>query len=309
MCVGVGEAGYGPAAPTIISDLYPIQRRGQVMAWFFMAIPVGSALGYMLGGWIGAHFGWRQAFFAVVPPGILMGILCFFQKDPPRGAVDSAPKSSKHASLEDYLVLFRTPSYVLDTLGMAAMTFAIGGIGVWMPKYVVQVRHAGDLDKVNEIFGALTAVAGALGTLLGGIAGDKLRDRYPGAYFLVSAVSILLCCPFIALMLWTPFPFAWIFIFLAEFWLFFSTGPSNTILANVTHPSIRATAFAVNILIIHILGDAASPPLLGNIAGHFGWNIAFFLVIAVTAIGGVLWTLGTRFLAADTAAALAAKPL
>jgi MFS family permease len=303
MLVGIGEAGYGPAAPTIISDLYPIARRGSVLAWFYMAIPVGSALGYTLGGKIGTAFGWRAAFFAVTPPGLFLGLFCFLRKDPPRGASDLSPQTVHKARLVDYVALFRTPSYLLDTAGMAAMTFAIGGIGYWMPRYICEVRHAGELGQVNFIFGAITVVAGLSATLLGGIAGDKLRPRYSGSYFLVSGAGILLSCPFILLMLWMPFPLAWGVIFAAEFCLFFNTGPSNTILANVTHPSIRATAFALNIFLIHALGDAPSPPILGAIAGRFGWNTAFGLITLVTALGGVLWLIGARFLAADTASA------
>jgi len=300
--IGIGEAGYGPAAPTIISDLYPVRRRGEVLAWFYMAIPVGSALGYALGGPIGAAFGWRAAFFTAMPAGLVMGVLCFMMKDPQRGRADRTT-CSRRARPRDYLLLFRTPSYVLDTAGMAAMTFAIGGIAFWMPTYISQIRHAGGLATVNLVFGGITVVTGLSATLLGGKAGDALRDRYAGSYFLVSGVGILLCCPFILLMLWTPFPLAWVWIFLAEFFLFFNTGPSNTILANVTHPSVRATGFALNILLIHAIGDAPSPPILGAIAGHFGWNAAFVVVTAVTALGGILWMMGIRYLDADTRAA------
>jgi MFS family permease len=268
--VGIGEAGYGPAAPTIISDFYPIARRGAVLSWFYMAIPVGSALGYVAGGLIGSALGWRAAFFAVVPPGVILGLLCFLRRDPRRGAVDLAQPPRRQAELRDYAVLLRTPSYLLDTAGMAAMTFAIGGISYWMPRWVAQTRHAGELGRVNLIFGAITVATGLSATLLGGMAGDRLRSRFPGSYFLVSGVGILLCCPFILLMLWTSFPLAWVWVFLAEFCLFFNTGPSNTILANVTHPAIRATAFALNIFLIHAVGDALSPPLLGYIAGNFG---------------------------------------
>jgi MFS transporter, Spinster family, sphingosine-1-phosphate transporter len=301
--VGVGEAGYGPAAPTIISDLYPVERRGSVLAWFYMAIPVGSALGYTLGGNIGSAFGWRAAFFAVTPPGLILCLFCFLRKDPPRGANEPSHQPARKARLSDYLLLLRTPSYVLDTAGMAAMTFAIGGISYWMPHYLSEVRHAGELGHINFIFGAITVAAGLSATYLGGLAGDILRPRYSGSYFLVSGVGMLLCCPFILLMLIVPFPWVWGIIFAAEFWLFFNTGPSNTILANVTHPSIRATGFALNILLIHALGDAPSPPILGNIAGRFGWNAAFGLITAMMALGGVLWIIGARYLAADTAAA------
>lgn len=302
--VGIGEAGYGPAAPTIISDLYPVQRRGVVLAWFYMAIPVGSALGYAVGGLIGGSFGWRAAFFAVTAPGLILGAICFFLKDPPRGIVDGSSAKISKARGRDYLQLFRNPSYVLDTLGMAAMTFAVGGIAFWMPTYFHDVRHAGSLASVNLIFGAITVVAGITATLLGGITGDKLRGKYSGSYFLVSGVGILVCCPFILLMVYLPFPLAWAACFVAEFCLFFNTGPSNTILANVTRPSVRATAFAMNILIIHCMGDALSPPLLGHVAEKMGWNAAFALVTIATALGGVLWLFGSQFLAADTQSAL-----
>jgi MFS family permease len=299
--VGVGEAGYGPAAPTIISDLYPVARRGAVLAWFYMAIPVGSALGFAIGGMVGARWGWRWAFYIVTVPGILLGIWCFFMTEPPRGTADAAAHAQRKPGMRDYLALARIPSYMINTAAMAAMTFAIGGISFWMPRYLTQVRGLSDNSKT--IFGGVTVIAGLAATLLGGLAGDKLRPRFPGSYFLVSGCGIIAACPFIVAMLYTPFPAAWGWIFLAVFFLFFNTGPSNTALANVTHPSVRATAFAMNIFMIHALGDAPAPPLLGAIAGKFGWNTTFFVVAAAMALAGLLWLWGMRYLAADTAAA------
>jgi len=300
--VGIGEAGYGPAAPTIISDLYPVKRRGAVLSWFYMAIPVGSALGYVLGGIVADSFGWRWAFYVVVPPGILLGILCLMKRDPRIGT--AAHRSSTRASMRDYLALLKIRSYVLDCAGMTAMTFAIGGISFWMPHYVAEYRQAGSLAHVNTVFGGLTVVGGLTATLLGGLVGDALRARFPGSYFLVSGWGILIACPFVIAMLYTPFPWAWAMIFLSVFFLFFNTGPSNTILANVTRPGVRATAFALNIFLIHALGDAVSPPLLGKIVGgQHRWNAAFFVVAAVMALAGVLWLYGSRYLHADTLAA------
>jgi MFS family permease len=192
---------------------------------------------------------------------------------------------------------------------MTAMTFAIGGISYWMPRYIAEDRHVTTLTNVNLIFGGITVVAGISATLLGGLAGDWLRNRgMKGAYFIVSAIGILLACPCILLMLWLPFPLAWAAVFAAEFCLFFNTGPSNTILANVTHPSERATAFAMNIFVIHALGDAVSPPLLGAVAGKFSWNVAFCVVVAATALGGVFWVWGARHLESDTRAAATRLP-
>jgi MFS family permease len=298
--VGVGEAGYGPSAPTIISDLYPVSHRGTVLSWFYAAIPVGSALGFVLGGLIADHLGWRWAFYAVVAPGMLLGFWCLFMQDPHRGQSDPGThEPGRKATMADYLELLKTPSYVLDTLGMAAMTFAIGGISFWIPKYFVDYRHAGSLGHVNTIFGAIVVIAGLKATLIGGWTGDKLRSRFSGSYFVVSSVGILLACPFIIAMIYAPFPWAWVMCYLAVFCLFFNTGPSNTILANVTHPSVRATAFALNIFVIHLLGDAVSPPVLGKI-GHYSWDIAFLVVAAVTALAGILWLWGARHLHRDT---------
>jgi MFS family permease len=302
--VGIGEAGYGPAAPTIISDLYPVARRGAVLAWFYVAIPVGSALGYVIGGAVGAKLGWRWAFYVVTIPGIVLGIWSLMMKDPPRGRVDAADGlgPAQKPTLQDYLALTRIRSYILNTLAMAAMTFAIGGIGYWMPHYLIDNRGLA-ADKANTIFGGILVVAGLGATLAGGWAGDKLRRRFPGSYFLVSGVGILAACPFVILMLHLPFPYTWLAVFGAIFFLFFNTGPANTALANVTHPSVRASAFALNIFLIHLMGDVPSPTILGYVAGKFGWDAAFGVVAAMMAVAGLLWLWGMRYLAADTAAA------
>jgi len=310
--VGVGEAGYGPSAPTLLSDYFPPEHRGIVLSCFYLAIPVGSALGFVIGGAVAVRYGWPRAFYAVVVPGLIMGACCFLMREPPRGQPDLAnPHATpRNASLDDYLKLLKNPSYMLASIGMTAMTFAIGGISFWIPKYLVDYRHAGSLDEVNRMFGTITVIAGFVATLLGGLTGDLVRKFVPSAYFLVSGIGILLACPFVILMLHASFegrvPPAWVYLSLAIFFLFFNTGPSNTILANVTHPSIRATAFAANIFIIHALGDAIAPPLLGKI-GHYSWDVAFYVVAGAIVLAGVLWLWGCRYLARDEAAA--AKPL
>jgi MFS family permease len=304
--IGIGEAAYGPIAPTLISDLYPVKIRGSVLAWFYAAIPVGSALGYVLGGLLG----WPDAFYWVVPPGLLLGLWCWLMPEPRSGQADLAHNEPERVPrLKDYLVLFLTPSYVLDTLGMTAMTFSIGGIAIWMPDYIYAYRGEPNLDRVNHIFGALVVVSGLGATLLGGIAGDRLRPRIAGSYFLVSGLSMLVAFPLFLAVLYVPFPWAWLFIFLACFFLFFNTGPTNTILANVSHPAIRAQAFALNILVIHLFGDAFSPKLMGRIADRFAvggqanMNAAFLAVSGMIFLGALCWLAGTPFLAGDTARA------
>jgi predicted MFS family arabinose efflux permease len=296
--VGVGEAAYGPIAPTVISDFYPVERRGRALSWFYLAIPVGSALGFVLGEQIARVFDWRAAFYAVVLPGVALGLWALVKPEPPRGGADLATEApARKLRWSDYAILARTPSYVYNSLGMAAMTFAIGGIGFWMVDYVREYR--GVQGSVSTTFGAILTVAGLAGTLLGGIAGDKLRTRFQGAYFLVSSAAMFLGFPLVLGMLYLPFPLAWVFVFLACFCLFFNTGPTNTILANVTHPAMRAQAFALNILIIHALGDVISPVIIGIVSDRWNMNVAFLLVGVAFLLSGALWALGARHLARD----------
>lgn len=310
--VGIGEAAYGPTAPTLIADMYPVERRGGVLAWFYMAIPVGTAIGYAFGGLMAKHLSWHWAFYLVVPPGITLGVLAFLRKDPVRGMSDApAARPAARPRLADYGEIFRVPSFIYNILGMTAMTFAVGGISFWMPTYILEFRGLSDPAGVNTTFGAIVVVAGLSATLLGGYTADKLRARFPGSYFLVSGVGMLLGFPFFLATLYAPFPLAWVLMFAAVFCLFFNTGPSNTITANVTRPGVRASAYALTILSIHLLGDAISPAIIGRVCDGTrspthpkgDMNTAFLIVGGAMVVSAVFWLLGARHLARDTARA------
>ena len=306
--VGIGEAAYGPVAPTVIADYYPVKVRGQVLAWFYVATPVGSALGYIFGDWVTKHLfpgssdGWRWAFYLVVIPGIIFGIWSFFMRDPPRGQADLDPgESPPKVTGRDYLILLRTPSFVLCTLGMAAMTFAIGGVSFWMPYYLE--NRLGQQANSTIIFGAIAALAGLVATLLGGLVGDRLRQSFSGSYFLVSGAAMFMGFPMFLAVLYLPVSPAWLWvlIFLTCFCLFFNTGPTNTIIANVTHPSMRAAGFALCILVIHALGDVISPVIIGLLNDYFhDMRKAFCIVALAFVVSGVLWLWGAHHLARDT---------
>ena len=302
--VGIGEGGYGPAAPTVLADLFPLQTRGRILAVFCAAIPVGSALGYVLGGAVLTHFTpvpepdrWRWAFLLAAVPGLLLGLVSLFQRDP--RAADGARPERQRATREDYRALTRTPSYVLNCAAQTTMTFVLGGIGFWAAEYL---HSRGQPQAATQIFGALVAGTGLVSTLVGGSLGDRLREKIPGSYFLVSGVGMILACPLFIIMLYTPFPRAWWFMGAAVFLLFLNTGPSNTALAIVALPKVRATAFALNILVIHALGDVLAFPIIGYIAGHTNWRIAFIFVSGIMLVSGMIWIVGMKYLPADTAA-------
>jgi MFS family permease len=310
--VGVGEAAYGPAAPTIISDLFPVERRGRMLSFFYVAIPVGSAIGYAFGGSIGQRFGWRWPFYLVTLPGLVFAVLCLFMRDP-RGVRARAHEKSAapKVTLHDALALFRIRSFTMNTAAMTAMTFAMGGISFWVPRYLFKYRAADfgghpDLGQINFTFGVITAGAGLLATLIGGWAGDLVRKRFPSSYFLVSGATIFFAFPATVLMLRTPFPASWVLVFFVVFFLFFNTGPANAALANVTPPATRATAFALNIFVLHLLGDAISPPLIGWIADETrSMDFAFLVVSGMMVVAAACWFMGAPSLGKDTAAIVA----
>lgn len=304
--VGVGEAAYGPIAPTILSDYYPENRRGMIISIFYVAIPVGSAMGYTFG----ALVGWPDAFYWVIPPGLILGLICFFQKEPP-------PESHNHQASKHEInlstaaqTLFKIPSYVLNCLGMTANTFAIGGIAFWLPNYVAHYRQFGTEKEAGTWMGGIIIISGLVATLLGGYLGDYFKRWHKGSYFTVSGIGMILGFPAFLLVLFVPFPTAWIFVAIACFCLFLNTGPTNAILLNVSPPAFRSMAFAINIFMIHAFGDAISPWIIGIIADTFAFggqsnlNAGFISISAMILLGGLFWILGSRHLEKDTQAAL-----
>lgn len=275
--VGIGEAGYGTMAPSYVSEWFFPGKRARVLALFSMAIPAGSAVGYMLGGHLGQSYGWRTAFLAVGLPGALLGAAVFFLKEPRRlcGAGQSATAGQ-------YLTLFRNRAYILTSLAQAAATFSLGGLAAWMPTYFVR-RFGFGVGRAGLVFGGITVLAGIAGTLAGGWTADRLLKRTDKAYFAVSCAGFILSVPFaIACVLAGNVRLAAGFLFLAEFFVFSHSGPLNAAIVKVTPAGIRSMAFALNIFIIHALGDAVSPAVIGIISDRMGLGSAvFFCALAL----------------------------
>ena len=298
--IGVGEAGFGGVAPTLISDLFPKEKRGRMLAYFYVAIPVGSALGFLLGGFVGEHWGWRQAFFIAGGPGLVLGLLAFFMAEPARGAGDGVAKSEHRFDPRSTLVLARTPSFVHTTLGLSAMTFALGGMAYWMPTFFHRERGL-PLEEANTLFGGMTVVSGLVGTFLGGWLGDWLLKRTPKAYLLVSGWGMVAAVPFAAVGLLAEARSVYLpAIFVAQVLVFLNTGPANAVLVNVALPEIRATAIAASIFVYHLLGDVPSPILIGKASDAFGLEKALLLTSAAMAVSGIFYLWGTQTLGADT---------
>jgi MFS family permease len=301
--VGVGEASFGTVSPGLVADFFPKERRGQILSWFYVAIPVGSALGYLLGGVLGQRYGWHAAFLLVGLPGLLLSIPLFLLRTPPRGGDDATGQAPEEKGSAGYAALFRNRSFVFNTLAMAAMTFAIGGLAQWIPSFLNRI-HSLDVAKANTLFGGTTVLAGILGTLAGGWLGDRWQKSSGQGYLLVSGWGFLIGTPFAAWAILAPDLIGCISaIFIAEFFLFLNTGPLNTVIINVTNPAVRAMAFAINIFFIHALGDAVSPSILGWLSDR--WNLRSALLITPIAmvLAGLLCFICGRFVVKDMAQA------
>lgn len=271
--VGIGEASFGTVSPGLLADFFDRERRGRILSLFYLAIPVGSALGYLLGGVVGQHWGWHAAFLIVGLPGLLLVLPVWLIREPHRNP-DPTPAQDAATGRASYRSLLKNRSFIANTLAMAAMTFALGGLAQWIPTFLYR-EHGLGVAAGNTLFGALTVVTGICGTLAGGWLGDRAQRRTPKGYLLVSGWGFLLGAPAAAYAILTPSLHNCVgAMFLAEFFLFLNTGPLNTVIINITPPAIRAMAFAVNIFFIHALGDAISPTILGRLSDLWGLRAA-----------------------------------
>ena len=289
--VGVGEATFVTIAPTFVADLFAENKRGRILGVFYLAIPVGSAAGYLLGGHLAPIHGWRFPFYIAAAPGFLIALLVLFLKEPPRGQFDSLKETPERGTV---FGLVRNPAFLTATLGMAMMTYSLGGIQVWMPQFLFSERHY-TLEKANFYFGIIIVVDGILASLAGGWLGDYLLRRTKSSYYLVSAVSMALGIPFMIVALFVPGRAMIPAIAVAAFFLLFNTSPLNAAVINSVGAHIRATALAVNIFIIHILGDVPSPTMMGWVADRHSLQAAFVLPVIAMGLSAAILFFGMRY--------------
>jgi len=287
--VGIGEAAYGTISPALLADYFPEAKRGRTFAIFYVAIPVGAAVGYLLGGLIEPTLGWRAAFYVVGLPGVLLALLALTVADPPRGAMEqsvSVVSEPLAATLRGFL---RNRAYTGTVLGYTAYTFGLGGLAFWMPSYLERARGV-DLARANLLVAAITVVAGLGGTFIGGYLGDFLSARMKhGQLWICGLSSLAAIIPTWLALTVSSSPAYVIALFVAEFLLFLSTGPVNVVIVSVVAVGARAMAMAVSIFMIHVLGDAISPPIIGALADRTSLDRAVLIVPGSVALSAAIW--------------------
>jgi len=289
--VGVGEASYATIAPTIIADAFPIEKRGRMLSIFYVGLPFGSAAGYLVGGYFSHQFGWRMPFMVAGAPGFLLALALWFLPEPERGQSDRLETGVVRSTISG---LWRNGAFVTASLGMAMYTFAVGGMQVWIPTFLERVRGL-ELQKANTAFGLITLFNGFVATLLGGWIGDRLLKRYYGAYYTFPGIAMLIAVPFMILAIYVSGSLMFPAIFVAVFLLLIGTGPTNAALVNSVSANIRSTALAVNVFVIHLLGDAFSPALMGRISDRTSLPTAFWTAFAAAALSGIILLYGAKY--------------
>jgi MFS family permease len=297
--VGIGEASYTVITPSILSDHYPSERRGRALSIFYAAMPFGIAIGYVLGGQIGARYGWRPAFFLAGGPGLLLACMLLVLREPARGRLD-APSAFETMSLRAFVrILRRRPSFFFNMAAQTVYTFTMGGLGAWMPTYFVRERHL-SVAQAGTIFGGLLLAAGFVGTLLGGTLGDRFATRFHGAHFTFAGITLLASIPFTVLAVTSTAPWLyWSAMGATLFLLFLNNGPLNAAMVNVLPSQARARGVGLHTTTIHVLGDACSPFLIGLSSDAMGLRIPVLVTGLLVAISGVLLLAGRRLFVKD----------
>lgn len=289
--VGIGEASFVTIAPTLVADSFPQEKRGRVFGIFYLAIPVGAALGYILGGYLGPRYGWRLPFYVAAAPGFVLALLLLLIREPERGRFDTLQETRERGTIWG---LAHNAAFWTACLGMAAMTFSLGGLRVWMPTFLARERGY-TLEAAGKIFGLIVAFDGVVASILGGWLGDRLLRRTRSAYYLVSAASMALGVPVLMVAIFHHGPLMLPAILLGAFLLLLNTAPLNAAIVNSVGAHIRSTAIAVNIFVIHLLGDAFSPWLIGYVADRSSLQTGFISAVVAIALSAAILFYGMRF--------------
>jgi predicted MFS family arabinose efflux permease len=310
--IGIGEAGYLAIGPTLIADAFPKQARGKAMSVFYTGVPIGSACGYVLGGFLphlhlseSLGLGWRGTFFAVALPGIAAAAAAWFLMDPPRGQMDLDVLDHglipRKGTIWEQLALFRNRTYLLAAVALTGIAFATVPLLHWMPQFFEEVKGVAQ-KNANVMIGATLILPGILGTLLGGWSGDRLAKRTPAGYLLVAAGGLTggVVCLWAAIRLPTaglylPALFLGVMCFMA------CTPTLNATIANISAPNARAMAYATVIFCMHALGDTISPPIFGGVIDRSGLARAYLWMPAPLLASAAACVLGVFTIRGDTA--------
>ncbi len=312
--LGLGEAGYGPSALAWLSDVFPPTHRSRAVGFHDLGMMLGSAAGYALGGVLGRALGWRPVFYVAALPGFILAVLVWFLPEPDKGQSDyqtleagaEAARSPAIPATTTMKELLAVPTMLVVYVAGTLISFATGGLVYWLPSFAVRV-HGFSENEAGLLIGAVTVLTGAAGVLSGGFLADRLLHRTPSGRLLTIGASFVVASPLALAAILVPDRTLFVVLAAPAMYLFTFYSPCmGPLVHQVTRPNLRATATAFYLLVIHILGYATAPPVVGWFSDQTGdLRLGMVMALLVALVGGLVGLWGTRFVGRDTRAMVA----
>lgn len=272
MGVGVGEAGGTPSSHSLIADHFPVEKRASAISLFSVGVPLGAVSGALLGGWIVSNWGWRPAFFIIGLPGVLLSALIYLTlREPARGLSEKTAQTSTNVpSLKEVLARLRSKqAFTHIAIGCALAGFANFAINMFMPMYFVRVFEF-SYAQAGLTFGLISGGASLIGTLGGGYLSDWAAKKDQRWYVWVPAAAFVIGTPFYlfafsqhswqvalpVMMLGAIFFYAW-------------NGPTFSVTLNLVEPRMRASASAILLFVVNMIGQGMGPIFIGFASDRF----------------------------------------
>lgn len=296
--VGVGEAAYATLAPPLLSDFYPPRKRNRVFTLFYLAIPLGAALGYSVGAFVGKNFGWRPAFLVAGIPGLFVAAAALRIKEPPRGYYDKQKREHQGGWPKALKELGGNLNFVSAVAGYTAVMFAAGAISDWFPTFLERERGF-SMSQAGTIVGIVTISCGIAGTAAGSYIADKMVGKVSHPYLAFSGLAMIPATICAALTLLVPGKIAAVtFLAIGQFFAWSYNGPINALIVNSVPSPLRTRAISISVLATHLFGDAISPSIVGFASDHStGLQFAMWAVPFAMAAGTVIWLVSWKYLA------------
>ncbi len=289
--LGIGEASFGIFAPALLADYFADDKRNAVLTVFNVAIPVGAAMGYLSGGVVAAHRGWRMAFIVSAVPGAVIALLIlFFMREPQRVAAKDRAKVDRASVMS----LLSNKAYLSSILGYAAVTFSLGGISWWMPSFLHRVDGR-SIEAAGTIMGGITVVCGLGGTVVGGLLAHWWSKKTSKALYLVPALSAILAVPPAVLCFFGPKSVMLPALGVAVFLVFLGTGPVNAATLNAVPAHLRATAMAGQLFALHVFGDAFSPKIIGIVSDYSNLRMGLGITLITFVLAAAIFFVGSKY--------------
>lgn len=274
--VGVGEAACVPPSQSIIADYFPPERRATALSIFSLGIPFGSAIAAFGGGWLVANFDWRVAFILLGVPGILAAIIFKLTvKEPPRsGGTATAPGFG-----ETLAALSRRPSFWHVAFGGALISLVGYGSTQFLVSFMVRNFELAptiqqEIARASYTLGTIAITATALGTFLGGFLTDRLAPRHPRVHSWLPVLGLAVAVPlYVMAFMQTEFAWAFGFMLAAPVFHYLYLGPMYAATLSVVEPRQRATAVAILLLVVNLVGYGIGPPFVGAANDFFASSI------------------------------------